>query len=273
MKSPIFHLALSPFLVILFLVMIMPTSAQESSPSNWKFNIGFGTAIKSQLRSHNTAKPHNGDFVTAFFPLLKVEYGSWSFQGRDLEYRVWGNFLKNVTVKLTSQGDKYQGPGTHLRKPQYGLNLGAKFYFLQVDHWFDAFKDRHGSITQIDLGKKIDFEFLQNSPLKVFRPSIFYEYYTQSYNEYFYGISREESQRAAGSSDVRFLQPYQPKAAHNFGIKIFTLFDLEKLFSKTNVIMSYKLKWLDSEIKNSPTQRPDSSVEHSLFLGLSHEIF
>lgn len=240
--------------IFLFLVLISSNSfAQEQR--DWKVSVGYGMIFKKNLRVENRYEDMDKSVHIKSIPFLQGNYGRFSLGPQGIAVRAVGDFLKNVSVFIKRDGDRYQGLAMIPRKDSAFVGATARFY----SYGFSISKDINGRskgiITQLSYGKMFPL-----SETFMLRAGASLDWNDDKYAEYYYSVRATEA--TASRREYHLNNYFQP------GVNVMPIYKLNEDVSVTTIL---GMKLIPKEVRQSPTMNGDK-LDYSGIIGVSYNL-
>lgn len=223
-----------------------------SAEKSWRASVGYGIALKNNIRKDNNYSNGRADIIFNHIPLVQLGWGPISIGAQGLTASFIGNKDVAGYLNLNRAGDRYYATGMSARYDSWFLGAGVKYY----NYNFLLTRDIDGRSH----GYKMNFSYAALYPIgeKVFtRSSVGIECFSESYSNYYYGVSDNEATSSRNA--------YHPKA---YCVPTASFFPGYKITNEINVLIGVSLKLLTNSVRNSPTTT-GAWLESALILGAS----
>jgi outer membrane scaffolding protein for murein synthesis (MipA/OmpV family) len=229
-------------------------SEEKSGPTDeiksWHLSLGYGIALKNNIRKDNNYSGGHADVIFNSIPLVQIAWGPISIGAQGLSANLIGNREVAGYLNLNRVGDRYYATGMEDRKDSWFFGAGIKFYKFNVLISKDIDGRSHGV--------KAILNYTAIYPLgeKIFtRSSVGLECYNKSFAEYYYGVRSNEATTSRSE--------YHPNA---YCLPTASFFPGYKYNENVNFLIGTSVKGLTKAIHNSPTT-DGSWLEVALILG------
>ncbi len=224
-------------------------------PKTWHLSLGYGVAIKNNIRKDNLYSGAGNSVIFSQIPLVQIGWGPISVGAQGLTASFIGD--KNIAgyFNINRAGDRYYGPGMESRKDSWFFGAGLKY----MKYNFLMTKDINGRSH----GIKATFNYSVMYPIgeKIFaRSSIGIECFSRLYSDYYYGVKTTESTPTRAE--------YHPKAYCAPGASFFPGY---KVNEEMSLLMGISLKGIPKAVSNSPTT-DNSWLESAVILGATWKL-
>ncbi len=218
----------------------------------WHVSLGFGVALKNNIRKDNTYSGSGGDLLTSQIPLIQIALGPISIGAQGFTANLLGNREIAGYLNINRAGDRYYSVGMESRKESWFFGAGIKYHKFNFLISRDINGRSHGLKTSVSYSAMYPI-----GPKLFTRSSAGIECYNKSFAEYYFGVRSTESNS--------FRSEYHP---NGYCLPTLSFFPGYKYSEDLSVLLGTAIKGLASAIYNSPTT-DGSRLEMSLILGTS----
>ncbi|RPJ68875.1 MAG: hypothetical protein EHM20_17055 [Alphaproteobacteria bacterium] len=249
------------YLLITFLISFLSIRnglTKETAPSpvpakkSWHLSLGYGIAIKNNLRKDNEFSNSAADILLKHIPLAQVGWGPLSVGAQGFTANLIGNREVGGFLNINRLGDRYYSQGMENRKDSWFFGAGLKYNKFLFMFARDIDGRSHG------LRFSANYNALYPIGEKIFtRSSVGLECFSKSYSEYYYGVRSNEA-------TLNRLE-YHPKAYCAPGASFFPGY---KMSDKLSLLVGLSLKLVPATVRLSPTTNGDW-LEAALISGVT----
>jgi outer membrane scaffolding protein for murein synthesis (MipA/OmpV family) len=223
-----------------------PTDANKS----WHLSLGYGIALKNNIRKDNNYSGGQADVLFNHIPLVQIGWGPISIGAQGLSANLVGNREVAGYLNINRVGDRYYATGMENKKDSWFFGAGLKYHKLN----FLVARDINGRSH----GIKATAHYVALYPLgeKIFvRSSAGLECYNKSFADYYYGVKSSEATPTRSE--------YHPKT---YCLPTASFFPGYKYNEDLNFLVGVSLKGLTQSVRKSPTTT-GTWLEEALILG------
>lgn len=241
-------------ILILSLLLSCKTVFAQPKRKAFAFSIGPGVVAKTNNRHDNQYDKSDKPTNISFIPFVRLKLGPISLSGGGISLNLARVSFVSPYLILKRAGHKYYGIDMDKRKGSWFFGGGIRIPFLKAEFIKDIQSRSEGSITNLDLSKRMSF----GKTITII-PGLGFSFRNSQYNNYYYGVRSHEvtSSRSVYMADSSWAYSLSVLGSYKFSDKL----------SSTVII---KHTTLGDEITDSPTTRTDK--EQSLILGISYDI-
>jgi len=213
--------------------------AAETGGLRLKAGLGFGMALKNNLRFDNDYINLDRSTVLSSIPMVMLFYGPISLGQNGLNLGFIGNRDRSAFLNFNRYGERYYGPLMDRRKESWFGSLGVKW-----DEWALVLgRDLMGRSQGIR--SQLSYTYVKNyDDQSMLRASAFLEFLDGQFVNYYYGVRAHEVNA--------WRSIYTPGATFIPGMG---LFYAPRFFEHLSLNLGAVLKYIPSEIKKSPTTK------------------
>lgn len=222
-------------------------------PAGDSISIGYGVAIKKNIREGNTYKRGDKNTTIDGIPMVQADYGRFTLGPQGATIRIAGDMLRSVSGVLNFNGDRYEAPGMKGRKKGVFAGLLFKWGLFSLIGSRDVESKSEGWQTQLSYN-----EMFVVAPTLLLRTSIYLKWNDKEYANYYYGVNPSEATATRPA--------YAPGAYFTPGAGLVSIFVINKELS---LMTGGSLEFLSKKLQDSPTVISQNIIP-SLFTGLSY---
>lgn len=211
--------------VLLFLSLIFPLPAQALIGPNlfegdlFDFALGPGYVAGDNIRRFNTLSGQQKAYVNGVTPLYGIRVGPVSLTNT---YEV-SDFTKGsgarAGILLTVKGDKYQGPGTALRRESVFAGGFLGYKAVTAFAYTDVFSKSNGTIYTLAFTPLI---FVEGKSTLYFVANL--EHMNHSYVAYYFGVRPDEASPLLPQYDGKHSNNYSARVLYAYKFSQFAAF-------------------------------------------------
>lgn len=225
-------------------------AGNSSVMKSWRLSLGYGVAIKNNIRKNNNYSKGRADVIFNHIPIVQIAWGPLSIGAQGITANALGNRDTAFFLNLNRNGDRYYATGMDARRDSWFFGAGIKYYKINVLLARDIEGKSHG------IKGSINYTSLYPIGEKIFtRSSAGLECYNRAHAEYYYGVKSYEATTTRPE--------YHPGA---YCLPTASFFPSYKAHENINLLMGISSKILASEIRSSPTTN-GAWLEAALILG------
>lgn len=244
------------FLVIAFLTTTLGVASEVTTApvakKSWHLSLGYGVALKNNLRKNNEFSNSAADILIKHIPLAQVGWGPVSVGAQGFTANLIGNREVGGFININRFGDRYYSQGMENRKESWFFGAGLKYNKLLFMLSRDINGRSHG------LRFSTNYNAIYPIGEKIFtRSSVGIECFSKSYSEYYFGVRSNEA------TSIR--SEYHPSAYCTPGASFFPGY---KIYDELSLLVGLSLKLVSSTVRQSPTTNGDW-LDAALISGLS----
>ena len=242
------------FLLLPFLFIQNSFSEEKTGPTEknkaWFISLGYGIALKNNIRKDNNYTGTQADVVVSHIPLLQVAWGPVSLGAQGLSANLLGNREIAGFLNINRAGDRYYATGMENKKDSWFFGAGLKFHKFNFLIARDINGRSHG------VRASISYNALYPIGEKIFvRSSAGLECFDKSFANYYYGVRANEA--------TQLRTEYHPNA---YCLPTASFFPGYKYSDDLSFLVGFSLKGLVSAVRSSPTTN-DNWLEGAIILG------
>jgi outer membrane protein len=233
-------------LTLISATLATPAMAQDSQP---QFSLGLGATYNDS--------PYLGydDDVKAI-PLINYRNGDFHIRGTELGYRVYQGTgqLELIGNLNTMEFDADESTDLSLlddRDMAFEMGVRYRLDNFSVTALVDVSDTHEGERVNVNYA----FPLSGNSKKSGIVPAVGLDWQSDSYNDYYYGVSSVESARTGGSI-----------AAYDSGSSINPYFKVDAYYEiapQWQAVANFRYTWLDDEISDSSMIEDDEDARIS----------
>lgn len=210
---------------------------QSEKADNSQLSVGYGVAIKKNIRVGNEYKRGNKNTTIDGIPLVQANYGRFTLGPQGATIRAWGDMKTSASVVLNIGGDRYEASGMKGRKK--GVFAGALFKWglFSLLATRDMENKSEGWSTQFSYNEV----FVVTQEL-LLRTSLYVKWYDQDYANYYYGVKPEEATATRPA--------YETSGYFTPGLGFLSIY---KINNEIQFLIGLNFEFMSKKIQNSPT--------------------
>ena len=242
-------------IIVVLVLLLISSNTFAQDQKDWRVSVGFGMIFKKNHRVENRYEDMNKSVLVKTIPFLQGNYGRVSLGPQGIAVRALGDQLKNISVFIKRDGDRYQGYAMIPRKDSAFVGLTAKFY----SYGFTISKDINGRskgiITQLSYGKMFPV-----SETFLLRAGVSLDWNDDKYAEYYYSVRSTEA--TANRREYHLNNYFQP------GVNVMPIYKINEDVSLTSIL---GMKYIPKEVRQSPTMNGDK-FDYAGIVGVSYNL-
>ncbi len=233
-------------LFIIALVLSHPVQAEEAQPEKTTVYVGAGPYFQSQ--PYEGADPlvlasPVGIFDNRLFYVRWARLGMYFYGGDN-----WG---MSITAQprpfgyKTADSPTLAGMADRNNSWEAGLAIGGKnrLGFAELVYFQDILGNSNGYMSRLELGKLIP------AGRWFFQPSVYLLYYSDRFNNYYYGVRDNEATATRAA--------YRAGGGVNLAAQTYIMYDFSKHW---HFLGNIRVDYLSSQIRNSPIVADDFMI-------------